>query len=237
MIPAQTEVLPMNDTNPHTLLDTLHLISKTLGSDTLTDGSKLLSAFTDLAPQLKKERNLLKLFIDAGGSKKLYAAKDFDPDTLHAAVKSIIRDLNENWSMDQKAAESICSAYYQALTGKSLPPLKASNSKKTVDKKDLSSPDKEVSSGKQKTRNVKPEPTPPIQKADPAPAPQTNPLSTGGCLLAFLAWAAAFVGLLFFFTSSNFGTPIINTFILMIPFTGVILFCISKYVERKQQKK
>ena len=161
----------MSDTNPHTLLDAMQLIVKTLGPDILADGNKMLSAFTDLAPQLKRERNMLKMFVDAGGSKKLYAVKNADFTTLHAAIKAIVHDLNTNWGMDKKVAENISAAYYQALTGKKLPALKNKTAKEDV------LVQKDRIPGKK-----------PAAETDPVPTTKASGKGPGFGMICFIIW-------------------------------------------------
>ena len=104
-----------SDSQPENISEALWKVFITAGPMYLQDGQKLLAVFADLAPELKKERNLLELFVGLKGPEKLIqAANAGDAENV---IRIVVRDLRDNYGMYEGTAEQLCRAYLAALTG------------------------------------------------------------------------------------------------------------------------
>ena len=99
------------DAQPETLSEGLWLIYKNQGVEALKNEQKLMGLFPDLAPNLKAERNMLNLFLQAHGPSKLQA------EPGEGGIHKVVRLLSENYGMNEQKAEYLCRAYLAALNG------------------------------------------------------------------------------------------------------------------------
>lgn len=94
------------------LSEALWLIFQIHGPAFIRDEQKLLAVFADVAPELKKERNQLELFVKVHGPSKLIT------DPSDHGIQIVIRDLRDNFGMYDASAETLCRTYLAALQGK-----------------------------------------------------------------------------------------------------------------------
>ena len=85
-------LLPEKDTL-NTIEDVLIEINRLFGISVLTDKSKIVAYFYDLAPQLSRQRRILKYFVECNGPQKLANVMHASKDEQSACVKRIVKEL------------------------------------------------------------------------------------------------------------------------------------------------
>lgn len=102
---------------PTALGDFIRIIAQDHGEKALLDSQLTLAVFMDLAPNLKRERELLRSFLLCNGAEKLTHATKESFQDQEACINSIIKDLEEKQWLSKDAARYICSEFYYGLTG------------------------------------------------------------------------------------------------------------------------
>ena len=127
-IPGQT-IMPENcpfcgkklvvktSSTAHTLEGVLLEIASSFGVDTLKDGRKTLSFFSDLAPQLKKEQLILSHFLDAnrGNIENIFFARSQTEAEQKVLFLKLLNKLVDEWAMREDAAALVCRGYFSAV--------------------------------------------------------------------------------------------------------------------------
>lgn len=101
-----------------TLTSVLAQLRDQMGVEVLGKGKALISGFKDLAPELKKEHNMLTHLEKCGGIKTLYAAKDKTASEQQLAVSKVLRTMADEYALQESVAQSVCQTYMLVLTGK-----------------------------------------------------------------------------------------------------------------------
>ena len=101
-----------------TLEDVLVEIRDSYGMEILGNGSKLSAYFADLAPQLRKQRRWISNFVEIGGPARIMGIRNDSFDEQCSYIKWLVREMNEELSMEEKACRTICGAYYFVVTGR-----------------------------------------------------------------------------------------------------------------------
>lgn len=104
-------------TNPNTLGDIIRKIAQDHGEQALLDSQFTLAVFMDLAPNLKKEKELLRSFLLCNGAEKFIRMRLESKQNQEACIYSIVKDLEENQWLSRNAACYVCSEFYLGLTG------------------------------------------------------------------------------------------------------------------------
>lgn len=98
-----------------TVEDVLQEILQRFGMDILKNGQKLIAIFSDLSPQLKRERLLLTYLIQADGNNKLLEARGLAKDEQQACFQQVCKYLVEEQFVAEEAARRICTSYSMAI--------------------------------------------------------------------------------------------------------------------------
>jgi len=100
-----------------TIEDVLVEMNNQFGSSVLTDETKLIAYFCDLAPHLAKQRRLLSAFVECNGHTKIAG---LICDSLHeqsVCIQQIVKEMTEDMFVAESAAETICNAFFFAVSG------------------------------------------------------------------------------------------------------------------------
>ena len=97
------------DTRANDFLGILRELVRLQGKDILRDGSGLLNTLADIAPEFKKERNLLRCLVEVGGSQTIPAAAG--TEAVRQAVIQTAERMAEDYAMDRKSAEDFCALF------------------------------------------------------------------------------------------------------------------------------
>ena len=103
---------------PETIEAVLVEINNRFGVNILTDETKLLAYFSDMAPQLAKKRRILQYFIECGGPKKIIASLQASQSDQLVCIRQIVRDMKEEMYIEESASQMICDAFLFAVSGK-----------------------------------------------------------------------------------------------------------------------
>lgn len=95
----------------------LSCIADTFGGETMKDGAKLLGLFADLAPNLKREKILLRHFLECGGNDVLLKAVSAETAEARAMIRSVIARTEQELMVMPDAAKSVCLAFWTAIGG------------------------------------------------------------------------------------------------------------------------
>lgn len=98
-----------------TIEDVLQEILQRFGVDTLKNGQKLIALFSDLSPQLKRERLLLTYLIQADGNIKLLEARGKANAEQQACFQQVCKYLVDEQFVAEDAARRICTSYSVAI--------------------------------------------------------------------------------------------------------------------------
>lgn len=100
-----------------TIEDVLVAINNQFGISVLTDGTKLLAYFSDMAPQLSRQRRILGYFVECDGPKKIFSALNSSDDEQSVCIKQIVQEMKAEMYIEENASQMICSAFLYALSG------------------------------------------------------------------------------------------------------------------------
>ena len=101
-----------------TLEDVLVEIRDSYGMRILGDENKLIAYFVDLAPQLRKQMRLISDFVKIDGPARITEIQNDSFDDQYSCISRLIKEMNEEFFLDEKACRMICGAFYFAVTGK-----------------------------------------------------------------------------------------------------------------------
>ena len=129
-----------------TMDDVLCEIIRRFGTDILRDGRKTVAVFSDLAPQLRKERLLLTYLIQFDGNQKLLEVKNLEKSMQRASYLKVVQYLAEEQFVAQTAAESVCLSFLKAIGVTIENPVceRVTTATSPVIKKPFSQPNKET---------------------------------------------------------------------------------------------
>lgn len=100
-----------------TIEDVLIEMNNQFGVSVLTDETKLIAYFCDLAPHLAKQHRLLSAFVECNGHTKIAGLVD---DSLHeksVCIQQIVKEMTEDMFVAESAAQTICNAFFFAVSG------------------------------------------------------------------------------------------------------------------------
>lgn len=103
---------------PSTIEDVLMEINRLFGIDALTDNSRLVAYFYDLAPQFSKQRRILKYFAECDGPKKLASVMCGSKDEQSVCIRKIVKEMKDEMFIEESAAQMICDAFLFAVTSR-----------------------------------------------------------------------------------------------------------------------
>lgn len=87
------------------------------GIEIMRDGVKLQSFFADLAPHLKKEKIMLRHFIECDGHIVLLKAVGEGAQEAQARINSVIQRMEDDLMVMPEAARSVCHSFWIAVGG------------------------------------------------------------------------------------------------------------------------
>lgn len=90
-------------------------IVQRFGIDILRNGSKMVAIFSDLAPQLRKERLLLTYLTQFDGNLKLLEVKHLPQAKQRATYLKVVQHLTDEQFVAQSAAENVCQCFLKAI--------------------------------------------------------------------------------------------------------------------------
>lgn len=95
-----------------TLGDVIRKIVQDHGEKALLDSQFTLAVFMDLAPTLKKERELLRAFLLCDGAKKVLDSRGLSDSDRDSRIKALIQQLVTDHWVAESAAKFICDEFY-----------------------------------------------------------------------------------------------------------------------------
>ena len=111
----------------------LREIADRFGVETLGEGQKLVALFSDLSPQMTRERFLLTYLVQSGGNRLLLEARGLPEKERQARLLQASRRLVEERAVDRAAAAMICGSFSLAIgLGAELPEEAAGQERETV---------------------------------------------------------------------------------------------------------
>lgn len=101
----------------NTVEDVLVEINRLFGLSVLVDETKLVAYFSDLAPQLSRQRRILGYFIECGGPKKIVSVMSSSDDEQSVCIKQIVREMKDEMFIEEAASQMICESFLFAVSG------------------------------------------------------------------------------------------------------------------------
>lgn len=101
-----------------TIEDVLVAINNQFGVSVLTDETKLVAYFSDMAPQLSRQRRILGYFVECGGPRKIVSALNASDDEQSVCIKQIVREMKDEMYIEEAASQMICESFLFAVSGK-----------------------------------------------------------------------------------------------------------------------
>ena len=115
-------------TNANTIGDIIQKISQDHGEKKLLDAQFTLAVFTDLAPNLKKEKELLRSFLLCNGAEKILQVKNASFQDQKRCIDGLVKSMEDDHWVATEAARLICSEFYRGVTNQEwkfeMPPAK-----------------------------------------------------------------------------------------------------------------
>ena len=103
-----------------TIEDVLVAIHNQFGVSVLTDETKLIAYFSDMAPQLSRQRRILGYFVECGGPRRIVSVLNSSDDEQSVCVKQIIREMKDEMYIEEAASQMICESFFFAVSGRRL---------------------------------------------------------------------------------------------------------------------
>ena len=100
-----------------TMDDVLAQICKEFGTDVLRDGTKLLSIFADMAPKLKRERTILRYFVECNGNEVFVEAIHLEPNETRARIRSVMDTMKNDLQVSDAAIQQVCRSFWHVIGG------------------------------------------------------------------------------------------------------------------------
>lgn len=98
--------------------DVIRQIARDHGEKTLTNTSLMQAIFLDIAPTMKREKELLRAFLMCDGARKLLQARGSTAASQKAVMESMVKVLCEEQSIAEDAARHVCAEFYYGITGR-----------------------------------------------------------------------------------------------------------------------
>ena len=111
----------------NTVEDVLIEINRLFGVSVLSDETKLVAYFSDLAPQLSRQRRILGYFVECGGPKKIVSAMNASDDEQSVCIKQIVREMKDEMYIEEAASQMICESFLYAASGRHTRGISAAN--------------------------------------------------------------------------------------------------------------
>ena len=98
--------------------DVIRQIARDRGDKALTNTPLMQAMFLDLAPTMKREKELLRAFLMCDGANKLLEARDSTAANQKAVMESMVKTLCTEQSITEDAARHVCAEFYYGITGR-----------------------------------------------------------------------------------------------------------------------
>lgn len=99
------------------LEDVLAHINKNFGEEAMRDGAKLQSLFADLAPQLKREKVMLRYFVECNGNEVFLGAIHEDLSEAKAKIKTVMDQMENDLLVSHDAVQQVCKVFWHVIGG------------------------------------------------------------------------------------------------------------------------
>lgn len=97
--------------------DVLVHILKNFGDEAMRDGTKLQSLFVDLAPQLKREKVMLRYFVECNGNEVFLSAIHEDQSEAKAKIKAVMDQMENDLLVSHDAVQQVCKVFWHVIGG------------------------------------------------------------------------------------------------------------------------
>lgn len=94
----------------------IETIMKNHGINAFFDSRLVIAVFSDLAPNMHKERNLLQIFLECNGA-QIVADINKPLSEQHRLMETLVKRMHEDHWLPLDAAQYICSEFYMGITG------------------------------------------------------------------------------------------------------------------------
>lgn len=98
--------------------DVIAIIIRDFGEDALQKPQFVLSVLMDLAPAMKKEKEILRHFLQYGGTGKILAVKHAPHKEQEDCLNRLVQDLEDAYGLSRKAAQYVCGEFFRGVTGR-----------------------------------------------------------------------------------------------------------------------
>ena len=98
--------------------DIIRQIIQTKGEQKLLDDQFMISAFLDLAPNMKKEKELLRLFLLCGGAEQILGIKNGSHQDQKHTMERIVQNLQNYYGVSEAAAHYVSGEVFFGVTGR-----------------------------------------------------------------------------------------------------------------------
>lgn len=97
--------------------DVLAHIHKNFGEEAMRDGTKLQSLFADLAPQLKREKMMLRYFVECNGNEVFLSAIHEEQSEAKAKIKAVMEQMENDLLVSHNAVQQVCKVFWHVIGG------------------------------------------------------------------------------------------------------------------------
>ena len=86
-----------------------------MGGKEVLCSPQLLGYFSDIAPTLKRYRNIIKCFVNIKGNEILFNASMSGTEKQKAEMLKIVQELQEKYFLEKNICIEVCQAFYSAI--------------------------------------------------------------------------------------------------------------------------
>ena len=101
-----------------TMESVLIRIRDQIGLEAMNNGKLLIGAFSDLAPSLNKEKQILKYFSECNGPTLIYQARSKTEPEQRRLMQQLIQKMTRELMISEGVSQKICEIYVFVVTGR-----------------------------------------------------------------------------------------------------------------------
>lgn len=118
-----TDLITDNSVEMETLEETLTVMVQRYGMDLLKDSTRTMAYFIDLAPSLKKEKQMLQYLFSCGGNASLIDALAVSEAEQEIIIRRLHLKMTDEMFLSKEIAETAVMSFWTVISGKKAPTL------------------------------------------------------------------------------------------------------------------
>lgn len=120
---CSASIMMDNSVEMETMQETLTIMIQRYGMDLLKDSSRTMAYFIDLAPSLKKEKQMLQYLLSCGGNTTLIDALVVSRPEQEKIIRRLLLKMTDEMFVSKEIAEAAIICFWTVISGDKVPSL------------------------------------------------------------------------------------------------------------------